>query len=380
MSRVVHALRTRQESLRAQDGFSLLEVLIAMALISILVVALINGLLTSTQTDNATNENQHMNAALNSFGETLKDVTYKGCADAAWYQGVYNDTLASIPDPEDRRRMYGVAAMSDVEVTKVEYFTGASFPVDASGNQDRTGGSYVDTCSADTGTQLLTFKVRYRGRSRTAQTVKRDSKGVSVENFVAPEEPEIPGNTPPSANFTITPGAAGSYTFTSTSADSGTNAGLSAWNWNFGDATAPGAGETVSHTFGPGIYTVTLTVTDLSGATAKRSRTVGPIAGKPATITDFRLVRTRYTGLSSTAYDFTWTKIPGVQRYRITARWCVEIFGTHCTSPNTYDFGDVGAGTIYPSTPPVGIGYFLRITVQGQIGAQWGDPSNEVRP
>ena len=362
----------------SQGGFSLLEVLIALVIISTLVLALINGLLTTTQSDNASNENQRMNAALTSFGETLKDITYKDCADPAWYSGVYADTVASITDPDERRRIYGVAVMSNVSVVRVQYFTGASFPIDANGNQDRTGGAFSDSCITDAGTQLLTYKVTYRGRSRTAQTVKRNAKGLSVEGFVAPEVPEIPGNTPPTANFDITPVSAGRYTFTSTSTDVGTNAGIASYQWNFGDGTALDTNATASHTFAPGLYTGTLTVTDNSGAIAKRTKTVGPIAGKPATITDFKLVRTRYTGLSSTAYDFSWSKIPGVQRYRITSKWCAPLFG--CSSGSTYDFGDVAAGTIYRGDPPIGIGYFLRVTVQGQIGSQWGDPSNEVRP
>src|SRR5207245_2104731 len=78
-------------------------------------------------------------------------------------------------------------------------------------------------------------------------------------------------NQPPVASFT--PSCSGlSCAFTSTSSDP--DGSIVAWSWNFGDgATATAQNPTHSYAAG-GTYSVTLTVTDNSGATNTAARTV----------------------------------------------------------------------------------------------------------
>lgn len=89
-----------------------------------------------------------------------------------------------------------------------------------------------------------------------------------------------PPPSPPTAAFTssVAPGTA-TATFTSTSAPGGDQAPLTAFRWRFGDPRS-GAANTATtaqagHTFtAPGTYRVSLTVTDASGLTARRSERV----------------------------------------------------------------------------------------------------------
>jgi PKD repeat protein len=57
------------------------------------------------------------------------------------------------------------------------------------------------------------------------------------------------------------------------------------YDWDFGDGSAHGSGQSVTHPYAPGTYTVTLTVTDNNGATATASRSVTATAPSGTTTT-----------------------------------------------------------------------------------------------
>ncbi len=83
-------------------------------------------------------------------------------------------------------------------------------------------------------------------------------------------------NDPPVASFSATPtsgiGPLGvAFTDTSTDIDNS----IAAWNWDFGDGTAPSTLQNPSHTYNlAGTFTVTLTVTDASGGTNSTTTTI----------------------------------------------------------------------------------------------------------
>jgi PKD repeat protein len=92
-------------------------------------------------------------------------------------------------------------------------------------------------------------------------------------------------NNPPVADFTAPSCTAGApCAFTSTSTD---DTGITAYLWTFGDANAPVADQTStlpnpSHTYSvAGTYTVSLMVTDGSGATNTKTNTVTVAPGTP---------------------------------------------------------------------------------------------------
>ncbi len=54
---------------------------------------------------------------------------------------------------------------------------------------------------------------------------------------------------------------------------------VTAWRWDFGDASSAGSGPKLSHSYAkPGTYAVTLTVTDNKGASASKSQSVSLVA------------------------------------------------------------------------------------------------------
>jgi PKD repeat protein len=108
-----------------------------------------------------------------------------------------------------------------------------------------------DTTGATEGAHILHARA-----TDSDDNVGGDSNGVTVDNV----------NEPPVASF--------DYTCTGLSCDfdgSGSfdpDGWIASYDWDFGDETAHGSGQTASHTYGAaGTYTVVLTVTDDDGAT-----------------------------------------------------------------------------------------------------------------
>ena len=140
------------KSRRSQTGATLVEVLIALALVGILVLALASGMLTLIKTSSETTKQQQIELALGSFTESLKSGPYTKCA-ALVAGSPYPNTAAWIP-PQ--------SSMS-ASLVKIEYW-------------DKSSTSFVAACpaSGDQGTQRLTVQVDFQDQSSTAQVVKAD--------------------------------------------------------------------------------------------------------------------------------------------------------------------------------------------------------------
>ncbi len=140
------------KSRRSQTGATLVEVLIALALVGILVLALASGMLTLIKTSSETTKQQQIELALGSFTESLKSGPYTKCAVLVPGSQYPNTTPWIPPQP----------SMS-ASLVKIEYW-------------DKSSTSFVAACpaSGDQGTQRLTVQVDFQDQSSTAQVVKAD--------------------------------------------------------------------------------------------------------------------------------------------------------------------------------------------------------------
>jgi prepilin-type N-terminal cleavage/methylation domain-containing protein len=158
------------KSRRSQTGATLVEVLIALALVGILVLALASGMLTLIKTSAETTKQQQIELALGSFTESLKSGPYTKCA-ALVAGSPYPNTTAWVPPQSSM-----IASL-----VKIEYW-------------DPITGDFDEDCplGVDQGTQRLTVQVKFQGHFSCAQVVKADGT------------PTTPITTTPITTTTIT--------------------------------------------------------------------------------------------------------------------------------------------------------------------------------
>jgi YVTN family beta-propeller protein len=130
-----------------------------------------------------------------------------------------------------------------------------------------------------------------------ATVIATDPRGASASATLAIDVDEPPIVVDPITTTTATAGAATTFTARAT------GTGLT-YSWNFGDGSAPtafAAAPGASHTYStPGVFTVTLTVRDVTGATATRTaqqRVDAPAQGAPARASSNLAVEPRAAGL-----------------------------------------------------------------------------------
>lgn len=150
---------------RRQRGFTLIEVLLAMVLASLVVLGLAVGILTTLSASNAASARQRREVALTSFTESLKALPYVECtsggATAHAYNTAYQAGAASgatwQPKPD--------AGVSDLDVVDVKYWQ----PAPAGG----AAGTYATCGSVDQGAQRLSVSLRVDGEPVHGQVVIR---------------------------------------------------------------------------------------------------------------------------------------------------------------------------------------------------------------
>lgn len=133
-----------------QGGFSLLEIVIAVALVSVSVLALATAFLTLVRTNAATGNQQTADHAAANYAESMKALSYQPC------------TTSATPDYGDDPGAWTPSSGVQVDVVDVEFW-------------DPSTQDYVDSCpGADSGTQRITVRAEWRDRERQAQIVKRN--------------------------------------------------------------------------------------------------------------------------------------------------------------------------------------------------------------
>ena len=146
----------RQKDVSTQSGFSIIEVLVSIALIAILVGGLTAGLITSLRASTEANSLARANVLLTSFEETLQQLEYRDCSAgdlAAVYTQAFADYESSLPL---HRRVVNDSGYVSASIVSVD-----------------TAGGCVDG-STDSGKQTLELEITYRDTIRSGSIVKRD--------------------------------------------------------------------------------------------------------------------------------------------------------------------------------------------------------------
>jgi Tfp pilus assembly protein PilV len=129
---------------RPQGGFTLLEAIVSLALVSTVVLALASGLLTSVRSSDSAKRTQEIDASLSSFAESIKTAPYPtaggSCPTGSEFQVAYDAW-------PDRWSQGGVTT----EVISAEPW-------------DPSSGEYTSSCpGADPFVHLLTLRVERSG-------------------------------------------------------------------------------------------------------------------------------------------------------------------------------------------------------------------------
>lgn len=159
---------------RGQAGQSLIELLIAIMLISLVFIAVTISILTMLRSTGVNRRIQAIDTALVSYGEVISDrglVPYVPCASAGATGSdaveVAYTTSAALPAAVSTSN----AAVASDTWRKPVGMTVKVLRVDA---WSLTDSKFVNECAVpDGGAQRVTYEVTYEGSTRTGQTVKR---------------------------------------------------------------------------------------------------------------------------------------------------------------------------------------------------------------
>ena len=139
-----------------QAGSSLIEVVIAVFLVSMVVLGLATAFVTLMRINRGNAEQQRVDHAVDNVAEQLKAVPYAGSANRV---AVYTAALGLPPaDPAEP-----TVTLTSVEC-RVRGTTASAATEDV----------YDSSCAADEGTQRVTIRGEWRGKSRQAQIVVRN--------------------------------------------------------------------------------------------------------------------------------------------------------------------------------------------------------------
>lgn len=144
-----------------QSGMTLIEVLLAVLLISTVVVGLISGLLTSMIASSDNQDARRAEAALVSYASSVKRMPYDTSCSIG--NGVYSAAYLSWPEPGK----WAIPSSMTATIPAPKFWR-----KDVSSGQPR----WSTTCpgGVDPGAQLLTLQITYKGKDYTNTIVKRN--------------------------------------------------------------------------------------------------------------------------------------------------------------------------------------------------------------
>jgi PKD repeat protein len=213
----------------------------------------------------------------------------------------------------------------------------------------------------------------YAPGTYTAQLLVTDDKGAFGTDSVVINAT----NVAPVAAFTVTSttGAAPLAVTFDSSSSVDPDGSITARSWDFDTAGQfPGdlaTGTVVNHTYGPGIYTAKLTVTDNNGVSTSTTKTIS-VTGSPAAPTGLHLTG---SGCCDTYGDFAWNEVPGADAYNVQM---VTHFGGGClVDENAVINGQTDHGRVQAALLCLGTQY--DISIQAHANGVWGPWSPSTR-
>ena len=144
-------------SLRSDDGTTLIEVIVTVAIMAVAVVAIVGGAATSIFMSTVHREQASAQTILRSYADAV-------IASPAW-PGCFSATSANVA------AQYGPSAVTFT----VAPAYGAQFMPAATAVQFWNGSSFQATCTADTGIQTITLQVSSHNGNESTDVVKRCS-------------------------------------------------------------------------------------------------------------------------------------------------------------------------------------------------------------
>ncbi len=157
-SHTTRPLRSTGRSANAagQDGSSLIEVIIAVFLVSLVVLGLATAFISLMRINRANAEQQRVDHAVDNVAEQLKATTYEATGTPAQRITAYETGLGLAATPSGE---------PTVRITRVECRVRSAAP---------SADTYSACTATDTGTQRITIRGEFRDRSRQAQIVVRN--------------------------------------------------------------------------------------------------------------------------------------------------------------------------------------------------------------
>jgi prepilin-type N-terminal cleavage/methylation domain-containing protein len=158
----------RRPAIHRDEGFSLAEVLVTIAIMGITFAAILGGLMTSIRVSDLQRTEATADAVARSAAEWVKDsfkTPYQNCAVVA----DYSPDLAALPKPS------GYSAT----ITRVEYWDGAAPPTTGTYSLSPGPPDHIQpSCSADRGLQRITI-VATSSDGQAAETVQIMKRKIS---------------------------------------------------------------------------------------------------------------------------------------------------------------------------------------------------------
>jgi PKD repeat protein len=186
------------------------------------------------------------------------------------YSNAHGGCVGSIPLTASIRG----APTTPVSARQAIPFDGSSSTEAGSGSISSYSWDFGDGSAAVSSANATTSHTYSAGGTYTVKLTVTDSNGFSDYKTASVT---ISSDESPSAAFSLTTAAPlqGRPVSLDGTASSDPDGSIVAYRWNFGDGSAPGTGATPSHTYArAGTFTVTLTVTDSSGAAATGAQRV----------------------------------------------------------------------------------------------------------